>query len=79
MENAEIQSRRSIIDVAAGRTAEGKPGVTLFLDREAIVSFANGESRPGVVFLPWNARLFAYALLREAEAVEHGAVAVVER
>ena len=44
------------------------------LEREAIVTLSSGEARAGVVFAPWNARLFAYALLREAEAVEHGAV-----
>ena len=74
MEKPETQ--RSLIDLSAGLTAEGQLGVMVTLEPEAIVTISSGEARAGVVFAPWNARLFAYALLREAEAVEHGAVSI---
>jgi hypothetical protein len=73
LQNSETQLRLAI-DLAAGRTADGDLGVALILNPAATVNLAGEETKPGVVFLPWQARLLAYALLHQAEAIEHGLI-----
>ncbi len=72
MENSEASRARSTFDIKAGKFADGKFGVTLILNPAAIVISGDGEPSPGMVMLPWQARLLAYALLHHAEAIDHG-------
>jgi len=64
--------RGLMIDVKAGKFPDGQFGVTVILDPAAIVVAGDGERLPGMVLLPWQARLLAYALLHQAEAIDHG-------
>lgn len=72
MENSEAPRSRGTFDVRAGKFADGTFGVTLIVNPAATVIFGEGESIPGAVMLPWQARLLAYTLLHQAEAMEHG-------
>jgi len=64
--------RGLMIDVKAGRYADGSFGVTVILDPAATVISVDGDRLPGMVMLTWQARLLAYALLHQAEAIDHG-------
>lgn len=72
MENSEAPQARGTLDVRPGKFADGQFGVSLMMNEDATILSGDGEIVPGMMMLPWQARLLAYTLLHQAEAVEHG-------
>jgi hypothetical protein len=72
MESNEAPQARFGLDVRVGKFADGQLGVTLMMDPAVTVTSGEGNLTPGLVMLPWEARLLAYTLLHQAEVIANG-------